>query len=224
MPTRREFITKAVRLGAAVTLSTHAHNLQATETIGVEVSDVQSQLNLTRVHSIVRPKAVEDIQEALRTAQRDGRAVSVAGGRHAMGGQQFGRDTILIDTTPLNSIISFDKIKGHIEVQGGIEWPELIGYLIREQAGQDKQWSIREKQTGIDRVSLGGSLASNIHGRGLRFTPIIGDIESFVLIDAQGKLHTCNRRENMELFRLAIGGYWSVRHHRPSYATSSTPH
>ena len=168
MPTRREFITKAVRVGAAVTLSAHTHNLQATETIGVEVNDVQSQLNPTRVHSIVRPKSVEDIQVALRIAQREGRGVCVAGGRHAMGGQQFGRDTVLIDTTPFNSVISFDKTKGHIEVQAGIEWPELIGYLIREQPGQDKQWSIREKQTGVDRVSLGGSLASNIHGRGLQ--------------------------------------------------------
>jgi FAD/FMN-containing dehydrogenase len=207
MPTRREFITKAVRVGAADTLSAHTQNLPATETIGVEVNDVQSQLNPTRVHSIVRPKSVEDIQVALRIAQREGRGVCVAGGRHAMGGQQFGRDTVLIDTTPFNSVISFDKTKGHIEVQAGIEWPELIGYLIREQAGQDKQWSIREKQTGVDRVSLGGSLASNIHGRGLRFPPIISDIESFVLLDAQGKLHTCSRRENAELFALAIGGY-----------------
>jgi len=59
----------------------------------------------------------------------------------------------------------------------------------------------------VDRVCVGGSLAANIHGRGLRLPPIIGDIESFVLIDADGKPHTCNRRENSELFALAIGGY-----------------
>jgi FAD/FMN-containing dehydrogenase len=32
-------------------------------------------------------------------------------------------------------------------------------------------------------------------------------VESFVLVDAAGKAHTCSRRENQELFRLAIGGY-----------------
>jgi FAD/FMN-containing dehydrogenase len=41
----------------------------------------------------------------------------------------------------------------------------------------------------------------------LRFPPIIGDVDSFVLVDAAGELHTCSRRENADLFALAIGGY-----------------
>jgi FAD/FMN-containing dehydrogenase len=32
-------------------------------------------------------------------------------------------------------------------------------------------------------------------------------VESFNLVDAEGNLRTCSRRENGELFRLAIGGY-----------------
>jgi FAD/FMN-containing dehydrogenase len=56
-------------------------------------------------------------------------------------------------------------------------------------------------------VTLGGSLASNVHGRGLRFPPIISDVESFLLVDSSGKLLTCSRRENPGPFRLAIGGY-----------------
>ena len=58
----------------------------------------------------------------------------------------------------------------------------------------------------MDRVSLGGSLAANVHGRGLRFPPIISDVESFVLMDAQSRLHWLPT-ENPELFGLAIGGY-----------------
>src|SRR5690606_758026 len=34
-----------------------------------------------------------------------------------------------------------------------------------------------------------------------------GDVESFSLIDADGRQHNCSRTENAELFRLAIGGY-----------------
>src|SRR5439155_22357659 len=113
----------------------------------------------------------------------------------------------LLDTRQLNKVIHFDKAKGHIELEAGIQWPELIGYLHREQTGDAKPWAIREKQTGVDRVCLGGSLASNVHGRGLRFPPIISDVESFVLVDAQGTPHVCSRRENPELFALAIGGY-----------------
>ena len=90
-------------------------------------------------------------------------------------------------------------------MEAGIEWPELVDYLLETQRGQQRQWGIIQKQTGADRLSLGGALAANVHGRGLHFKPIIADVESFRLVDARGNLRTCNRRENAELFRLAVG-------------------
>jgi FAD/FMN-containing dehydrogenase len=207
MLTRRELLKRTAQLSAAAALPSGRLFGQAKDPPGVEVNDVQSQLNRTRVNRIVTPESLDAIQAALRDAKSEGRAVSIAGGRHAMGGQQFGTDAILLDMKKFNRVVGFDRTKGHVEVEGGIEWPELIDYLWKEQAGQRVPWAIREKQTGVDRVSLGGSLSSNIHGRGLRFPPLIGDVESFVLVDAAGKAHTCSRRENAELFSLAVGGY-----------------
>lgn len=207
MLTRRKLLQDAAYIGAVSTLPPAALTSRAAEPAAVEVNDVQSQLNPTRVNRILQPRSLDDLRAALKNAHRERRAVSIAGGRHAMGGQQFGTDTILLDMTRFNRVIGFDRKRGLVEVEGGIEWPELVDYLHREQAGQNPSWAIREKQTGVDHVSLGGSLAANIHGRGLRFPPIIGDVESFVLVDAAGKAHTCNRRENAELFSLAIGGY-----------------
>jgi len=207
MPTRRELLRASAQTGLAIALPSAPFFARADGPDGIEVNDVQSQLNATRVHEIKNPGSIDDIQIALREAQRQGRAVSVAGGRHAMGGQQFGSDTILLDTTRFNQVVKFDKAGGRITVEAGIEWPELIDYLQVEQAGQNESWAIREKQTGVDRVSLGGSLASNVHGRGLRFPPIVADVESFTLLAADGKLKQCSRNENQELFSLAIGGY-----------------
>jgi FAD/FMN-containing dehydrogenase len=172
-----------------------------------EVNDVQSRLNATRVEQVVRPESVEALEAALGQVQQQGRTVSIAGGRHAMGGQQFGAGTVLLDLRGLRRVLHFDKERGQIEVEAGIEWPELLDYLHREQVGQPQTWSIRQKQTGIDRVTLGGSLSANAHGRGLRFPPIVSDVESFVLIDAAGRALTCSREKNAELFSLAIGGY-----------------
>lgn len=187
------FVTRAVNDGSAAT--------------GIEVNDVQSQLNATWVRRIVWPDSLDALQAAIRQAARERIGVSVSGGRHSMGGQQFGFDTVLLDMTGMTRVLRFDRERGLIEVEAGIEWPELIGWLEREQAGDPAPWGVRQKQTGVDEVSLGGSLASNIHGRGLRFPPLIGDVESFVLVDARGVAHTCSRRENAELFSLAIGGY-----------------
>jgi FAD/FMN-containing dehydrogenase len=75
------------------------------------------------------------------------------------------------------------------------------------QAGRKKQWGIIQKQTGADRLTLGGALAANVHGRGLRMQPFIQDVESFTLLDANGELRECSRTQNSELFRLVIGGY-----------------
>jgi FAD/FMN-containing dehydrogenase len=173
----------------------------------VVVNDVHSRLNETKVDRIVKPASVEAIQQVIRDAKAEHKAVSIAGGRHAMGGQQFGTGTILVDTTALNRVLGLDAVNGIVEVQAGITWPDLINELERLQVGKSPQWGIRQKQTGADRLTIGGALAANAHGRGLRFPPMIGDVESFRLVDANGAVLTCSRTENPELFKVAIGGY-----------------
>src|SRR5262245_46989887 len=207
MLTRREVLRISARTGMALTLPAARSLLQADEQDGIELNDVQSQLNATRVHEIRTPRSIDDFQAALRDAQRQQRAISSAGGRHAMGGQQFSADSLHLDTTGFNRVVAFDRARGQITVEAGIEWPELIDYLLLEQQGEKEPWAIREKQTGVDRVSLGGSLSSNVHGRGLKFPPLISDIESFTLLTPDGKLHNCSRAENQELFSLAVGGF-----------------
>lgn len=103
--------------------------------------------------------------------------------------------------------LAFDAERGVVDVEAGIEWPELLAHLDAAQKGQPLQWGIVQKQTGADRLSLGGALSSNVHGRGLAFKPIVDNVESFTLLDAAGAVRHCSRDENPELFRLAIGGY-----------------
>jgi FAD/FMN-containing dehydrogenase len=171
------------------------------------VNDVHSRLNATRVAGVATPRAAADLPAVVRQARRDGRAISVAGGRHAMGGQQFGEDTLLVDTRALQRVIGFDADRGRVEVECGIQWPELIAELRRRQADRRRQWGIVQKQTGADRLTIGGAVAANIHGRGLTLKPFVGDLESFTLVDATGEPRRCSRTENAELFRLAAGGY-----------------
>ncbi len=174
---------------------------------GVFVNDLHSQLNPTTVDRVVPVDSLESIQAALAAAESEGKSLSIAGGRHAMGGQQFGSDTVLLDTVPMNRVLAFDAEAGLITVEAGIYWPELIAACRQVDREGAPQWAIAQKQTGGDRMSIGGALAANIHGRGLRMRPIIGDVESFVLVDPTGAVRHCSRQENPELFRLAIGGY-----------------
>jgi FAD/FMN-containing dehydrogenase len=174
---------------------------------GTLVNDVHSQLNLTRVDAIVKPTSVEEVRAAILAARATGKSVCVAGGRHAMGGQQFGDAGVLIDMRALNRVLAFDGEHGVIDVEAGIEWPELVGHIQRAQVGLPRQWGIYQKQTGADRLSLGGALACNAHGRGLNLKPIIDQVESFDLVAGDGESRTCSRAQHQDLFRLAIGGY-----------------
>ncbi len=171
------------------------------------VNDIHSQLNATRVGAIVKPATVTELRSAILAAADAGTSVSIAGGRHAMGGQQFLTDGILLDTRDLNRVLAFDADDGIVSCEGGIQWPELIAELARRQDGQAHQWGIVQKQTGADRLSLGGALACNAHGRGLALKPIIEQVESFDLLDHKGEIRTCSRSQHADLFRLAIGGY-----------------
>jgi FAD/FMN-containing dehydrogenase len=207
MLTRREFLKTIPGMGVAAALAPAGCAWQARTETATTVNDIHSQLNPTRVHRMIRPQSLEGIQEAVRSARGEGRPISIAGGMHAMGGQQFGTDTTLLDMRKMNRVLDFDRARGEVEVEAGIQWPELVNYLLEAQKGQQQQWSIIQKQTGADRLTLGGALAANVHGRGLHFKPIIEDVESFVLVGADGTPRTCSRRENSELFRLAVGGY-----------------
>jgi FAD/FMN-containing dehydrogenase len=171
------------------------------------VNDTHSQLNRTEVSRIETPKSITDIQSIVKKAKAEGLSISIAGGRHAMGGQQFGKDTILIDMSGMNRVLNLDSKNGIVEVEAGIQWPELIQHVLELQEGQVSQWGIRQKQTGADRLSIGGAISANIHGRGLLYKPFIDDLESFVLIDPDGNTKVCSREENPELFRLTVGGY-----------------
>ena len=53
---------------------------------GIDVNDIHSQLNPTNVDRIVPVDSLEAIQAAIAAAQDEGKSISIAGGRHAMGG------------------------------------------------------------------------------------------------------------------------------------------
>ena len=211
MTTRREFLQWTAKLGAASAVLGGGRPLSrstaAPQAGGVTVNDVHSQLNATSVREILRPDSINALQRAIKSARANGQPVSVAGGRHAMGGQQFVTGGTLIDMNGLTGVIEFDRANGEIEVEAGIQWPELYQYLTETQRGAARAWAFVQKQTGADHLSIGGALAANAHGRGLKLPPFVGDVAAFTLVDGQGTVRRCSRTESSELFRSAIGGY-----------------
>lgn len=200
MITRREFLSRSAALYLATRYPPRADD-------ALVVNDIHSHLNSTRVDRILTPRSVNEVQAAVREAKSLRKSVCISGGRHAMGGQQFGDGAILLDMRQMGQVLDLNFEQGTVEIQAGAFWPDLIAEYLRRQKGRAHQWGIAQKQTGADKLSIGGTLAANAHGRGLSMMPFVSNIESFALVNADGDLVTCSRDHNPELFRLAIGGY-----------------
>ncbi len=150
------------------------------------------------------PRTLDELVECVRAGAR---GLAVCGSRHAMGGQQFARDTVLVDMTGLDRVLSFDPRRGLIRVEAGIDWPALMAAYLGLQRGRGRTWGFAQKQTGADHLSLGGSVSANAHGRGLAMPPLVGQVESLEIVDARGTVVECSRTTNAGLFRLVVGGY-----------------
>jgi FAD/FMN-containing dehydrogenase len=176
-------------------------------TMQATVNDTHSALNATRVSQVIEPRSVDEVIRAVRQARLHGEGLAICGGRHAMGGQQFLADATLLDMRRFARISELDEERGLLRVDAGSTWPDVIrGYLVRAD-GTGSRWGIRQKQTGADRLTIGGAVAANIHGRCLTAAPFIDDLESLEVVVGNGEVVTCSRSERPELFRHVVGGY-----------------
>ncbi|MDQ5847688.1 MAG: FAD-dependent oxidoreductase, partial [Pseudomonadota bacterium] len=158
----------------------------------VLVNDVHAQLSSARVFKIEQPVSLDGVRKAFALAKEEERPVCIAGGRHSMGGQPFVADGVMIDVRKLNKVLAFNDAAGLIEVESGVMWPQLLEYLVQAQRGRNPQWTFSQKQAGADRLTMGGSVSANIHGRGLTLAPFIDDIESLKLVNHRGDLVPCS--------------------------------
>ncbi len=175
------------------------------------VNDTHSALNRTQVTRVIEPQRACEVAAAVTQARQRNTSLAVAGGRHAMGGQQFLSGGTLLDMRRMKGVRWFDRGRALLEVEAGITWPDLIRGYFSLQGGALKSgapmYGIRQKQTGADRLTIGGAVAANIHGRVLTAQPFVADIEALEVVTASGDLVRCSRTERPDLFRHVVGGY-----------------
>ena len=172
------------------------------------VNDCHSRLNRTVVSAIEVPACDDDVVAIVKRCRAEQTPLSLSGCRHAMGGQGFLGDGILLDLRSLTGLRKIDHERRLAEFGAGSTWTDVMAALwptFEPQSGAGL--SFRQKQTGADRLTLGGSVAVNAHGRGLALPPFVADVESLSLVNADGDLVRCSRAERPELFSLVNSGY-----------------
>jgi FAD/FMN-containing dehydrogenase len=98
------------------------------------LNDVHSALNATEVLRIEQPTDAAALQSLVRRAAREQRSLSVAGGRHAMGGQQFAQHQLHVDTSAMRAVLTADEARGLLRIEAGAMWPAIIDATHRMRA------------------------------------------------------------------------------------------
>ncbi|MCU0688226.1 MAG: FAD-dependent oxidoreductase, partial [Phycisphaerales bacterium] len=179
-------------------------------TVGVDTvaTDQHAFIHRARVR-VVTPRSVAEVVAAVNQARETGTSLAVSGGRHAMGGQAWADRRVMLDMRQLDRVRWVDVQAGLVYAEAGVQWPALLAEIDRLQAeaGALGRWSIAQKQTGADDLTLGGAVAANIHGRGLSMTPLVGDIHALTVVTPDGVVRQIDRQHEPDLFALVIGGY-----------------
>jgi FAD/FMN-containing dehydrogenase len=137
-----------------------------------------------RPSRVVRARDVEQIQEVVAEAGRQGRSVRVVGSGHSFTPLVCTEDTIL-DIGGLTGVIDAD-----VDANRALVW---AGTTIRDLGAP--LWNAGlslSNQGDIDMQTIAGAMGTATHGSGLRFTSLSGVVRSVEYVAADGTLATMN--------------------------------
>lgn len=153
---------------------------------------------------VYRPSTIEGILAVMQLAQQEGRSVALKGGGNSYGDAFLNREQVVLDLSRMKRILSWNPDSGVIRCEPGVTIEELWRYVI-----EDGWWP--PVVSGTARVTIGGALSANIHGKNNRKVGPIGEhIKEFSLLTADAEERTIAPLENPELFYAAIGGFGAL--------------
>lgn len=146
----------------------------------------------------VRPIAWSDQAAALVSAQ-GGSRLAYGQGR-SYGDVCLNNGGALIPTAALNRFVAYDPVSGVLTAEAGITFAEILQRIVPD------GW-FTPVTPGTRRLSLGGAVANDVHGKEHRTQGTFGrHITEIVLWRSdQGRL-VCSPQQNEDLYRATIGG------------------
>lgn len=118
----------------------------------------------------------------------------------------FGDGGLSIDHTKFNRLLDFDSSENIIEVEAGISLAALFDFLAA-------RCLYLPVQPGHGRITVGGSIAANVHGKNqTRDGTFMDQIVSLTLFHPDHGLLDISRGQEPKVFDLTCGGYGLTGH------------
>ncbi|MDR3503249.1 MAG: FAD-binding protein [Legionella sp.] len=145
------------------------------------------------------PESIEDLQELVKNAAREGKKIMPIGAGFSQGKQflpEGDENLIVIDLSKFNTVEIHSKEKQAIVGAGAI-WSDI------KQKANEFKLALKVMQAS-DVFSVGGSLGTNIHGWNIHDGMLSTVVSSITIINAQGELETLTPEDDK--FHNVTGG------------------
>jgi decaprenylphospho-beta-D-ribofuranose 2-oxidase len=150
---------------------------------------------------VLYPHTLEELRAVLSEARAQRVPLTLRGSGQSYGDASTGSRGWVLDLSRFSRVLGFDSESGIAEVEPGVTVRDLWRHVLPH------GWWPRVV-SGTSFPTLGGIAAANIHGKNNFAVGTVGDaILEFDLLAPDGKLHTCSRERESELFHAAIGGF-----------------
>ena len=107
---------------------------------------------------------------------------------------------ILLTTSKMDKLISFDPESGVVRCEAGLSLAELLEIIV------PKGWFL-PVTPGTKFITVGGAIANDVHGKNHHVAGNFGHhVQGLELLRSNGARHYCSPSENRHLFEATIGG------------------
>ena len=149
-------------------------------------------------HEVAQPAWLSDVPQVL-ASPKDKPILAYGLGR-SYGDSCLNPGGLLIDTSGMDRLITFDRESGVIRCESGISLGRVLEVSVP--AG----WFL-PVSPGTKFVTVGGAVANDVHGKNHHVAGTFGmHVRALELYRSDGTRHLCTPTENVELFRATIGG------------------
>jgi FAD/FMN-containing dehydrogenase len=199
MPSRRRFLGTAAATAVmplvGVSLAPAEQRMILNDASRLSPTPVARHVTLSKPGT---DELIARIRAELKEAAVARRPVAASVARHSMGGQSLPRDgtAITLDGGPLE----LDTVAKTYRTSAGNRWSDVIRML------DPKGFSPSVMQSNSD-FGVGSTFCVNAHGWPVPHGPFGSTVRAIRMVLPDGTLIQCSRRENAELFGLAMGGY-----------------
>ena len=118
-------------------------------------------------------------------------------------GKSYGDSALnknIIQVKSYNYFLNFEQSKGMLKIQAGVLLADILDIFV------PRGWFLRITP-GTKFITVGGAIASDVHGKNHHIEGCFSEcVNQFSLMLPSGKIVSCSKQKNSELFKATCGG------------------